>query len=157
VGWLQAFANALSSGWVNWLLTSVVIVFFAYFYTSMVFNPEETADQLRKQGGFIPGVRPGAATAAYIKNVDHVTLPGALFMAVLAVVPSIIFWFTNNTLIQAFGGTSVLIMVGVAMDTIESSSRASSRCTTTRASSSRQSVALGAGRGAGTFFEGGCT
>ena len=121
VGWIQAVANALSSGWLNWVLSVVLIVFFAYFYTSMVFNPEETADQLRKQGGFIPGVRPGAATAAYIKStIDHVTLPGALFMAVLAVVPTIIFWFTNDTLIQSFGGTSVLIMVGVAMDTIAS-------------------------------------
>jgi preprotein translocase subunit SecY len=121
VGWIQAVANALSSGWLNWVLSVVLIVFFAYFYTSMVFNPEETADQLRKQGGFIPGVRPGAATAAYIKStIDHVTLPGALFMAVLAVVPTIIFWFTNDSLIQSFGGTSVLIMVGVAMDTIAS-------------------------------------
>ena len=121
VGWIQAVANALSSGWLNWVLSVVLIVFFAYFYTSMVFNPEETADQLRKQGGFIPGVRPGAATASYIKStIDHVTLPGALFMAVLAVVPTIIFWFTNDTLIQSFGGTSVLIMVGVAMDTIAS-------------------------------------
>ena len=121
VGWVQTFANALSSGWINWILSVILIVAFAYFYSSMVFNPEETADQLRKQGGFIPGVRPGAATANYIKNViDHVTLPGALFMAVLAVVPTIIFWFTGNSLIQAFGGTSVLIMVGVAMDTLSS-------------------------------------
>ena len=121
VEWVQTFASALSSGWINWILSVVLIVAFAYFYSSMVFNPEETADQLRKQGGFIPGVRPGAATANYIKNViDHVTLPGALFMAVLAVVPTIIFWFTGNSLIQAFGGTSVLIMVGVAMDTLSS-------------------------------------
>ena len=95
VGWVQAVANALSAGWINWVLSVLLIVAFAYFYSSMVFNPEETADQLRKQGGFIPGVRPGAATAAYIKNtIDHVTLPGALFMAVLAVVPSIIFWLS---------------------------------------------------------------
>ena len=121
VGWVQAVANALSAGWINWVLSVLLIVAFAYFYSSMVFNPEETADQLRKQGGFIPGVRPGAATAAYIKStIDHVTLPGALFMAVLAVVPSIIFWFTGNSLVQAFGGTSVLIMVGVAMDTLAS-------------------------------------
>ena len=121
VEWVQTFASALSSGWINWILSVVLIVAFAYFYSSMVFNPEETADQLRKQGGFIPGVRPGAATANHIKNViDHVTLPGALFMAVLAVVPTIIFWFTGNSLIQAFGGTSVLIMVGVAMDTLSS-------------------------------------
>ncbi len=119
VQWIQSFAGAITSGWVNWLLSVLLIVFFAYFYTSMVFNPEETADQLRKAGGFIPGVRPGAATAAYIKNVlNHITLPGAVFMAIIAVVPSIVFTFTNNSLIQSFGGTSILIMVGVAMDTI---------------------------------------
>ena len=121
VNWMSVFANAVSSGWLNWILSVVLIVFFAYFYTAMVFNPEETADQLRKQGGFIPGVRPGQATADYIKNViDHITLPGAIFMAIIAVVPSIIFAFTSNTLIQAFGGTSILIMVGVAMDTLSS-------------------------------------
>ncbi len=119
VGWIQSVASALASGWINWILSVVLIVFFAYFYTSMVFNPDETADQLRKQGGFIPGVRPGSATSGYIKNVlDHITLPGALFMAALAVVPSILFSFTGNVLLQSFGGTSVLIMVGVAMDTI---------------------------------------
>ncbi|MBQ3282732.1 MAG: preprotein translocase subunit SecY [Atopobiaceae bacterium] len=119
VGWIQSFANAISTGWLNWILSIILIVFFAYFYTSMVFNPDETADNLRKQGGFIPGVRPGAATAAYIKStLDHITLPGAVFMALVAVVPSIIFSFTSNQLIQAFGGTSILIMVGVAMDTI---------------------------------------
>lgn len=121
VGWIQAFANAVSSGWLNWILTVLLIVVFAYFYTSMVFNPQEMADQLRKQGGFIPGVRPGAATAAYIKNtIDHITLPGALFMALIAVVPSIIMAFTNNSLIQTFGGTTILIMVGVALDTLSS-------------------------------------
>lgn len=121
VGWMQTFANAVSSGWLNWILSIVLIVFFAYFYTAMVFNPEETADQLRKSGGFIPGVRPGRATAQYIQNVlNHITLPGALFMAAIAVVPSIVFAFTSNTLIQAFGGTSILIMVGVALDTISS-------------------------------------
>ena len=119
VEWMQNFANAISSGWVNWLLSVILIVFFAYFYTSMVFNPDETAEQLRKSGGFIPGVRPGTATANYIKNVlNHITLPGALFMAIIAVVPSIVFAFTNNSLIQTFGGTSILIMVGVAMDTL---------------------------------------
>ena len=121
VNWMQVFANAVSSGWVNWILSVVLIVFFAYFYTAMVFNPEETADQLKKSGGFIPGIRPGKATAEYIKSVlDHVTMPGAIFMAVLAVAPSIIFSFTNNSLIQSFGGTSILIMVGVAMDTLAS-------------------------------------
>ena len=119
VDWMTTFANAVSTGWLNWALSVLLIVAFAYFYTSMVFNPEETADTLRKQGGFIPGVRPGPATAAYIKNaLNHITLPGALFLAIIAVVPSILFTFTSNSLIQAFGGTSILIMVGVALDTI---------------------------------------
>lgn len=119
VGWVTAFANAVSSGWINWILSVILIVVFAYFYTAMVFNPDETADTLRKQGGFIPGVRPGGATAAYIKNVlNHITLPGALWLAAIAVIPSIVFAFTSNSLIQAFGGTSILIMVGVALDTI---------------------------------------
>ena len=119
VDWLTAVADAISTGWVNWILTVLLIVFFAYFYTSMVFNPDETADNLRRQGGFIPGVRPGSATAAYIKNVLHrVTLPGGIFIAVIAVAPSILFSFTGNQLIQAFGGTSILIMIGVALDTM---------------------------------------
>ena len=119
VDWLTTFANWCSTGWLNWLLTVALIVFFAYFYTSMVFNPEETADNIRKQGGFIPGVRPGTATVQYIKNViNRVTLPGGVFIALIAVVPTIIFYFTNNQLIQAFGGTSILIMIGVALDTM---------------------------------------
>ena len=119
IGWLTAAADAMSTGWINWLLTLALIVFFAYFYTSMVFNPEETSDNLRKQGGFIPGVRPGSATTQYIKNViNRVTLPGGLCIALIAVVPSILFYFTGNQLIQAFGGTSILIMIGVALDTM---------------------------------------
>ena len=117
IGWLTAAADAMSSGWINWILTLVLVVFFAYFYTSMVFNPEETSDNLRRQGGFIPGVRPGSATTDYIKRViNRVTLPGGLFIALIAVVPSILFYFTGNQLIQAFGGTSILIMIGVALD-----------------------------------------
>ena len=119
VGWLSAFADAVSSGWLNWILTVALIVFFAYFYTSMVFNPDETSDNIRKQGGFIPGIRPGKATADYIRTVlRRITLPGGLFIAIIAVVPSILFSFTGNQLIQAFGGTSILIMIGVALDTM---------------------------------------
>ena len=120
VGWVQAVASALSTGWLNWILNVVLIVFFAYFYTSMVFNPDDTADNLKKQGGFIPGVRPGKATAAYIKNaLSKITLPSAIFLALIAIVPSVVFSFTSNQLVQAFGGTSVLIMVGVVLDTLD--------------------------------------
>ena len=119
VDWLTWFANACSTGVLNWILTILLIVFFAYFYTSMVFNPDETADNLRKQGGFIPGVRPGSPTVQYIKNViRRITLPGGIFIAIIAVVPTIIFYFTGNQLIQSFGGTSILIMIGVALDTM---------------------------------------
>ena len=119
VNWLTMVANAISAGWVNWILTALLIVFFAYFYTSIVFNPEDTAENLQRQGGFIPGIRPGQNTVQYIKDVLHrVTLPGAIFIAAIAVIPSILFYFTNNSLIQAFGGTSILIMIGVALDTM---------------------------------------
>jgi preprotein translocase subunit SecY len=119
IEWLTIAADAISAGWINWILTLGLIVFFAYFYTSMMFPPDDLADNIQKQGGFIPGVRPGKATATYIKNVlRRVTLPGGLFIALIAVVPSIIFFFTGNELIQAFGGTSILIMIGVALDTM---------------------------------------
>ena len=118
-GWMQAVANFCSTGWGNWVLTFVLIVFFAYFYTSMIYHPEDTADNLKNNGGFIPGVRPGGATAQYIKDViNRITLPGAMFLAAIAIVPSIFYSFTDNTLISLFGGTSVLIMVGVALDTM---------------------------------------
>lgn len=119
VDWLTWVANAISTGPANWILTAILIVFFCYFYTSMVFNPEDTADNLRKQGGFIPGVRPGQQTVQYIKDIlMRVTLPGAIYVAIIAVVPAILFYYNGNQLIQAFGGTSILIMIGVALDTM---------------------------------------
>ena len=119
VGWLSSFANFCTTGAGNWILTLVLIVAFAYFYTSMMYHPEETAENLKNNAGFIPGVRPGGATIQYMKDViNRITLPGALFLAVIAVVPSILYSFSGNTLIQLFGGTSVLIMVGVALDTM---------------------------------------
>ncbi|MDR2492958.1 MAG: preprotein translocase subunit SecY [Coriobacteriales bacterium] len=119
VDWLTSFSNALASGWISWILNFALIVFFCFFYTSMVFNPDDTANNLRKQGGFIPGVRPGTATVQYIKNVlNRITLPGGIYIALIAVVPSMLFVFTQNALITAFGGTSILIMVGVALDTM---------------------------------------
>ena len=119
VPWLQSAANAISLGPVHWILTTVLIVFFAYFYTALVFNPIDLADNLRKQGGFVPGVRPGKATATYIENVlNRITLPGALFLAAIAVLPTIVFEQTRISLLQQFGGTSILIMVGVALETM---------------------------------------
>ena len=120
VDWLKNVSNALASdSWINWVLNAALIVFFCFFYTSMVFNPNDTADNLRKQGGFIPGVRPGQNTVQYIKNVlNRITLPGGIYIAAIAVVPSILFAVVGDSLITAFGGTSILIMVGVALDTM---------------------------------------
>ena len=111
--------NALARGPINWAAEFVLIVFFTYFYTALVFNPIDLGDNLRKNGGFIPGVRPGSATVRYIENVlNRITLPGALFLGVIAVVPSMVFTATNDVLVQQFGGTSILIMVGVALETM---------------------------------------
>ena len=74
------------------MLLAALIVFFTYFYTALVFNPIDLADNLRKQGGFIPGVRPGKTTVQYIENVlNRITLPGALFLAAIAVLPTLLF------------------------------------------------------------------
>ena len=116
---MQAVSTAMSSGPLNWGIEAVLIVFFAYFYTALIFNPIDLADNMRKQGGFIPGVRPGKATATYIENVlNRITLPGAMFLAAVAVVPAILFQTTKVQLLQQFGGTSILIMVGVALETM---------------------------------------
>jgi preprotein translocase subunit SecY len=103
------------------LLEGVLIVAFTYFYTSVQFNPVDQADNLRKYGGYIPGIRPGPPTAAYLDRVlQRLTLPGSLFLAIIAVAPSLFikyFHFSQNTS-RALGGTSVLIVVGVALDTM---------------------------------------
>ncbi|MDR1016059.1 MAG: preprotein translocase subunit SecY [Coriobacteriales bacterium] len=119
VDWLTGFANNLTQGPLNWVLDFLLIVFFCFFYTSLIFNPQDTADNLQKQGGFIPGVRPGHNTVQYIKNVlNRITLPGGIYVGLIAVIPSMLFLVTNDRLIQTFGGTSILIMVGVALDTM---------------------------------------
>jgi preprotein translocase subunit SecY len=119
VPWLRTFAEYFNTTSVWYIVTSaVLIVFFAYFYTSIIFNPVDLAENLKKQGGFIPGVKPGSATADYIDEVlTRITLPGALFLTFIALVPIII----QNTLNMpfGFGGTALLIVVGVALDTVQ--------------------------------------
>src|SRR5204862_6460870 len=103
------------------LVESILIIASTYFYTSMQFNPVDQADNLRKYGGYIPGIRPGPPTAAYLDRVlQRLTLPGALFLATVAIAPSLFiryFGFSQATG-RALGGTSVLIVVGVALDTM---------------------------------------
>ncbi len=96
-----------------------LIVFFSYFYTAIAFNPVDTADNLRKYGGFIPGIRPGQPTANYLNDVlVRITLPGSLFLAAIALLPSIVlaYWVISSF---PFGGTSLLITVGVALETMK--------------------------------------
>jgi preprotein translocase subunit SecY len=96
---------------------AILIVLFTYFYTAVTFNPVDQADNLKKYGGFVPGVRPGRPTAEYLDRIlTRLTLPGALFLAAIAVLPWILFRTTNVQFY--FGGTSILIVVGVALDTM---------------------------------------
>jgi preprotein translocase subunit SecY len=97
---------------------AVLIIFFTYFYTAIIFNPMDIADNLKKSGGFIPGIRPGKKTAEFLDSVlTRITLPGAIFLAFVAVVPFLILGGFNVSFY--FGGTSVLIVVGVALDTLQ--------------------------------------
>jgi len=119
VAWLKRFAEyfSVTSPWYV-LSSAVLIVFFAYFYTSIIFNPVDLAENLKKQGGFIPGVKPGAATADYIEDVlTRITLPGALFLTVVAMLPIVVSNVLNMPF--GFGGTALLIVVGVALDTVQ--------------------------------------
>jgi preprotein translocase subunit SecY len=114
----QQFADYFDPGtWPYYALSTVLIVFFTYFYTSIIFNPIDLAENLKKQGGFIPGVKPGTHTAEYIDAVlSRITLPGAIFLTVIALMP---IWIADRIDVPfQFGGTSLLIVVGVALDTM---------------------------------------
>ena len=120
IDWVQAVAKQLAWGsWLNTLLYVVLIIFFTYFYTAVTFNVQEMADNLKKYGGFIPGIRPGKPTAEYLDRVmSRITLGGAIFLALIAVTPNIIGAITGIQGIY-FGGTALLIVVGVALDTMK--------------------------------------
>jgi preprotein translocase subunit SecY len=119
IGWLREAANLFNTTSPVYVISmTVLIIFFAYFYTSIIFNPVDLAENLKKQGGFIPGVKPGAATADYIDHVlSRITLPGALFLAAVAMLPIIVSNVLNMPF--GFGGTALLICVGVGLDTIQ--------------------------------------
>ncbi|HEX9885141.1 MAG TPA: preprotein translocase subunit SecY [Longimicrobiales bacterium] len=107
------------NNWVYYITYGLLIVFFTYFYTAIIFNPVDLAENLKKQGAFVPGVKPGARTAEYIDRVlTRVTLPGSIYLALIALVP---FWIFRIFNIQTFffGGTSLLIVVGVGLDTVQ--------------------------------------
>jgi preprotein translocase subunit SecY len=119
--WATSIQAALQPGtWQYMTLYVLMIIFFAFFYTAMVFNPVDVADNLKKFGGFVPGVRPGRETAEYIDHVlTRITFAGAVYLSVVCVMPSLIQSIVSNQVPFYFGGTGLLIVVGVALDTAQ--------------------------------------
>jgi preprotein translocase subunit SecY len=142
-GWLDRMGANLQPGYPLYTLVDIVlIIFFAYFYTAIIFNPDDVAENMRKYGGFVPGIRPGKRTAEHIDAIlARITLVGALYLVAVALLPEMLTagfkvatipfigerldailpsWFTQGLGVQFyFGGTTLLIIVGVAMDTVQ--------------------------------------
>ncbi|MBK7632695.1 MAG: preprotein translocase subunit SecY [Ignavibacteriales bacterium] len=114
-GWFQYHSPIYST------VYALMIIFFTYFYTAIAFNPKDVADNMKKQGGFIPGIRPGKQTSEFIDNIlTKITLPGSIFLAIVAILPAFVSaWGVSGSFAQFFGGTSLLIIVGVALDTLQ--------------------------------------
>lgn len=118
--WISQHFMQGGTSWVYNLTQFVLIIFFAYFYVSITFNPEEVADNMKKYGGFIPGIRAGGPTTRYLSYVlSRLTAPGALYLAVIALIPTIAFATLGQVQDFPFGGTSILIIVGVGLDTVK--------------------------------------
>jgi len=117
-GWMATIGAALAHGTPLYMLSyAAMIIFFAYFYTAVVFNPEETADNLKKHGGFVPGIRPGSATASYFDTIlTRLTTIGAIYLTIVCLLPEVL--IAQYGVPFYFGGTSVMIIVSVTMDTV---------------------------------------
>jgi len=120
ITFMKSLSEALSPGKPLYLtLYAILIIIFTFFYSAITFNPANLADNMKKYGGFVPGIRPGKNTANYIDHImTRITLSGALFLAVIAIIPNILIKVTGITTFY-FGGTSILIMVGVALETVQ--------------------------------------
>jgi len=116
--WVQTAAGALAPGsWLHDLVYIILIIFFAFFYTAVVFNPSDVAENMKKAGGYIPGIRPGQKTAEFIERVlSRITLSGAIYLCIVSLLPTILVRQFNVPFY--FGGTALLIVVGVALDTV---------------------------------------
>lgn len=119
--WVQRYLTD-PTNWSYILLYFAMIIFFTYFYVSITFNPTEIADNMKKYGGFVPGIRPGKPTADYLDFIlSRITLPGALYLGIIAILPNMFFIWLDSQSYQnfPFGGTAVLIMVGVGLETVK--------------------------------------
>jgi preprotein translocase subunit SecY len=119
--WMQSVQQALMPGtWMYNTVFALLIIFFAFFYTAMVFNPVDVADNLKRFGGFVPGIRPGRSTADYIDRVlTRITFAGAIYLAAVCLMPTVLQAAVSNQVPFYFGGTGLLIVVGVALDTTQ--------------------------------------
>jgi preprotein translocase subunit SecY len=117
--WMQSVSNVVrDGGWIYNSLYVAMIVFFAYFYTAVTFNPVDVADNLKKYGGYIPGIRPGKTTADHIDHIlTRITFGGAVYIAAVCVLPTLL--ISEFGVPFYFGGTALLIVVGVALDTVQ--------------------------------------
>jgi preprotein translocase subunit SecY len=123
-GWQRFISTYLvdQGSWVHILAYFALIIFFTYFYITITFNVNERADEMKKFGGFIPGIRPGRPTSEYLSHVlSRITLPGSIYLGIVAILPNFFLSLTgsNNNQNFPFGGTAVLIMVGVGLDTVK--------------------------------------
>jgi len=131
---ISQFSGSNPTGWLAWVqnhlanpsspyyiaLYTLLIIFFAYFYTAITFNPDDVADNMKKYGGFVPGYRPGKPTAEYLDYVlSRITAAGSLYLAIVALIPTIMFVSLGLSANIPFGGSSILILVGVGLDTVK--------------------------------------
>jgi len=119
IPWIQSVSSSLSPGGLLYtLLTVLLIFFFAYFYTAIIFNPDDVADNLKKSGGFVPGIRPGKNTSQFVDRIlSRLTFTGAIYLSVIVILPT--YLIQHMRVPFYFGGTALLIVVGVAMDTMQ--------------------------------------
>jgi len=118
-GFVVAFTN-MYGFWYN-LVTAILIILFTYFYTAVTINPVQMAEDMKKNGGFIPGIKPGRKTVEFLDTImSRITLPGSIFLAIIAILPAFAVNFgVSGEFAQFFGGTSLLILVGVVLDTLQ--------------------------------------
>lgn len=117
---IRAALSNFDGFWYNFIF-AILVILFTYFYTAVAINPKQMSDDMKRNGGFIPGIKPGNKTEEFFDNIlSKITLPGSIFLAIVAILPAIVRLFNVNTqFAQFYGGTSLLILVGVVLDTLQ--------------------------------------